>query len=67
MRLAVIGAGYWGPNLVRVFQQNNRVDSVVVCEIDGARRARVRTLFPTVELQSDLDTVLALLDREIVR
>ncbi|MDH3286073.1 MAG: Gfo/Idh/MocA family oxidoreductase, partial [Acidobacteriota bacterium] len=58
MKLAVIGAGYWGPNLVRVFVQHPDVRSVVVCDIDQSRLDRMLKLYPAVEVASDFDRVL---------
>ena len=46
LRIAVVGAGYWGPNLVRNFQASPDWDLVAVCDLDvdagpaGARVAR---------------------------
>ncbi len=59
MKLAVIGAGYWGPNLVRVFVQHPEVRSVTVCDIDPSRLDRMRTLYPVIDVSTDLDQVLA--------
>jgi len=59
MKVGVIGAGYWGPNLVRVFVQHPEVASVTVCDIDPARRDRMKKLYPVVELSSDIDALLA--------
>ena len=42
LRIAVVGAGYWGPNLVRNFQASPDWDLVAVCDLDldRARKAR---------------------------
>ena len=53
MKLAVIGAGYRGPNLVRVFSQHPRVERVTVCDIDPTRLERISKLHPTVALEAD--------------
>ena len=57
MNLAVIGVGYWGPNLVRVFSQHPRVGRVTVCDIDPARLERVSKLHPTVKLEGEASRV----------
>jgi predicted dehydrogenase len=59
MRVAVIGAGYWGPNLVRVFLQSPGVESVTVCDIDRTRLERMAGLYPAVKTEESLDRVLA--------
>ena len=48
MKLAVIGCGYWGPNLVRNFVQSNRVKEVICCDLDQKRLARMKILYPSV-------------------
>src|SRR6185312_12497626 len=53
MRIAVIGAGHWGPNLIRNF--DNPPASVVklVVERDGARLQQVRGRFPGAAVSED--------------
>ena len=40
--LAVIGAGYWGPNLIRNFAGIEACDLKVVCDRDPARLEALR-------------------------
>jgi predicted dehydrogenase len=63
VRTAVIGAGHWGPNLIRSFE--NPPASVVraVVDRDAARLAQVRARFPHVAIHEQVDQVLA--DRDI--
>lgn len=44
--LAVIGVGYWGPNLVRNFMSLGVFDEVVACDLDAGRLASVCSRFP---------------------
>ena len=37
LRVGVVGAGYWGPNLVRNFRGSPDWDLVAVCDLDEAR------------------------------
>jgi predicted dehydrogenase len=62
MKFAVVGAGYWGPNLVRTLL-GMRVEDVVVCDLDPARLEKIKTLYPPVEITTRFDDVLA--DRSI--
>src|SRR4051794_2758596 len=39
--VAVVGAGYWGPNLVRNFLTSPDWDLVAVCDLDVERARRV--------------------------
>src|SRR5215471_10530207 len=61
--VAVVGAGHWGPNLIRNFENPpaSRVKAVV--DRDRARLDQVRARFPRVEVTSELDAILA--DREV--
>src|SRR6476646_12252441 len=58
-RVAVIGAGYWGPNLVRNFRGSPDWDLVAVCDLDPARAAKVIGDRSTVEVETSLDSLLA--------
>src|SRR5690606_12082471 len=40
-RVAVVGAGYWGPNLIRNFLGSADWDLVAVCDLDETRARRV--------------------------
>ena len=41
LRAAVIGAGYWGPNLARNFRTSPDWDLVAVCDLDETRARKV--------------------------
>ncbi len=41
LRAAVVGAGYWGPNLARNFAASDRWELAAVCDLDADRAARV--------------------------
>jgi UDP-2-acetamido-3-amino-2,3-dideoxy-glucuronate N-acetyltransferase len=47
-RIACIGAGYWGKNLVRNFYELGVLSTV--CETDSQTRAQLQTLYPNVRL-----------------
>jgi predicted dehydrogenase len=53
MKIAVLGCGYWGPNLVRNFSQLNKVDELYCCDLDAKRLDRVKHLFPSVRGTQD--------------
>ena len=59
LRIAVIGAGYWGPNLVRNFRGNPNWDLVAVCDLDEARARKVIGARSTVEVETSLQRLLA--------
>lgn len=55
--IAVVGAGYWGQNLVRNMAGLGRL--VAVCDESPAVRSRMAALYPGVSVYEDLDGVLA--------
>lgn len=57
--VAVIGAGYWGPNLVRNFAGCAEFRLRWLCDLDKARAVRVLGPYSTVQATGDLDEVLA--------
>jgi predicted dehydrogenase len=57
--IAVIGAGYWGPNLVRNFGTSGEWDLVAVCDLDEARARRVIGRRSTVHVETSIEQVLA--------
>src|ERR1700761_8826670 len=57
--IAVVGAGYWGPNLVRNFRNSADWDLVAVCDLDEQRARKVIGARSTVEVETSLDRLLA--------
>ncbi|WIM99580.1 Gfo/Idh/MocA family oxidoreductase [Actinoplanes oblitus] len=57
--IAVIGAGYWGPNLVRNFQASQQFRLHWLCDLDVERARRVLGGYSTVQVTADLEEVLA--------
>jgi predicted dehydrogenase len=57
--LAVVGAGYWGPNLVRNFASSPEYRLTWLCDIDRSRAVQVLGPYSTVEVTDDLEVVLA--------
>lgn len=66
MKLAVIGCGYWGPNLVRNFVQSNKTDGIICCDLDKKRLERMKTLYPMVEVLTDYKELLERPDLQAV-
>jgi predicted dehydrogenase len=60
MKIAVIGLGYWGPNLVRNFLETEGIEGVVCCDLREQRLDRIRRQFPLVEVATNC---VALYDR----
>jgi predicted dehydrogenase len=58
-RVAVVGLGYWGPNLVRVLFERTDVEVVWICDCDQSRLDRLTRRYPGIRTTTDLDVVLA--------
>lgn len=56
--LAVVGAGYWGPNLVRNAMATASVDLRWLCDLDENRARRVLGSYSTISTTDSFDTVL---------
>ncbi len=59
MKAALLGYGYWGPNLARNLHQRLGADWVACVDPDPARRAEVARRYPWVRPMADVDGVLA--------
>jgi len=53
LRVAVIGAGYWGPNLVRNFSEAPGGEAVAVADLSAERLAAIKKRFPAVRTTQD--------------
>jgi predicted dehydrogenase len=63
LRVAVIGAGYWGPNLIRNLNEAPGADPVAVADLSDERLDAVHKRFPAVRTTKDHRELLA--DRSI--
>src|SRR5579875_2137773 len=64
--IAVVGTGYWGPNLVRNFRDSPEWDLVAVCDLDEARARSVLGRRSTVAVETSLERVLSRADVDAV-
>ena len=58
LNLAIVGVGYWGPNLVRNFSMLEDVNLTTVCDLDRSRLQQVKKQYPTVNLTTSIDEVV---------
>ena len=56
--VAIVGAGYWGPNLIRNFTSCPLTNVVAVCDKDKGRLAKVLAGYPGVAAVDNLETLL---------
>jgi predicted dehydrogenase len=48
IRVGIIGLGYWGPNLVRCFQESTECEVVYVCDRDEKKLNHICERFPKI-------------------
>lgn len=58
IRVGIIGVGYWGPNLVRCFQELPEVEVAYVCDRDTKKLDHILERFPSVTAVTDAEEVL---------
>ncbi|HUY36563.1 MAG TPA: Gfo/Idh/MocA family oxidoreductase [Pirellulales bacterium] len=58
LRAAVLGCGYWGPNLIRNFATCEATRLVAVCDLDRARLDRATAQYPAVKTYQSADDLL---------
>ncbi len=56
--VAVIGYGYWGPNLIRNFLETDGAQMAVCCDLDKERLARAAARNPGIQVTTDYQEVL---------
>ncbi len=59
INVAVIGAGYWGPNLIRNFAACGETNLIAACDKDLRRLQEVLEPYPAVESFDEVDALLA--------
>ena len=58
VNVAIIGAGYWGPNLIRNFSSLRECEVTTVCDRKAGRRSYVKEQFPGIPITADHNEVL---------
>lgn len=66
IRFAVIGYGYWGPNIVRNLQSVNGAQVVAICDKSQDNLERAQRAYPGVQVSSDCDAILTSPDIDAV-
>lgn len=59
VNVAIVGAGYWGPNLIRNFNGIEMCRVIWVCDPKEGRRGYVQARFPGIPVTGNLDQVLS--------
>jgi predicted dehydrogenase len=58
VRVAVVGLGYWGPNLVRNLHELPDADLVAACDLRPELLEKIRSRYPSVGTTTSYDDVL---------
>jgi predicted dehydrogenase len=57
--IGVIGCGYWGPNLIRNFAENERAQLRWICDTDEKRLNAIGRRYPATSIATDYRQLLA--------
>ena len=66
LRVAVVGAGYWGPNLIRNFASCPLTEVVAVCDANPSKLEGIRRNWGHLNLVSSLDQLIEMGTAEAV-
>lgn len=58
LRIAVVGCGYWGQNLLRNFRELDEAEVVTVCDFDLRSLARAKSRYPTIKTTQSYQSVI---------
>ena len=58
IKVAVIGCGYWGPNLIRNFIQIPESKAEYCCDLDKEKLKRIKSLYPDAKVTRNYQEVL---------
>jgi predicted dehydrogenase len=58
LNIAVVGCGYWGPNLVRNFSAFSDCELKLLCDTDANRLMHMKKLYPRLETTDNFDHVV---------
>jgi len=59
LNVALIGYGYWGPNLARNLHQLPGCTFAACCDLDATRLEKVAALYPGLHTTTDIDSLFA--------
>ena len=58
LNIAIVGCGYWGPNLVRNFSSLSESIVLKSCDSDSQRLKHMKKLYPDIETTSSYDDLI---------
>jgi predicted dehydrogenase len=66
IRVAVVGCGYWGPNLVRNVAELDSFRLTACCDVDAKRLQLIARRYPNVEITADVGILMERKDIDAV-
>ncbi len=66
VNIGVIGYGYWGPNIVRNFNNIEGGKVLSVCDLQQDALKKVRRVYPSIEVTSDCNDIISSKDIDAV-
>jgi predicted dehydrogenase len=58
-RVAIVGCGYWGQNLMRNFAELREVEIKAACDFNLTALARIKRRYPSVELEPNYQNIVS--------
>lgn len=58
INIAVVGCGYWGPNLIRNFNQLKTVGNVFACDKNQSHLSKIKEHFPNINTTSNFEDII---------
>lgn len=58
IKIGVIGCGYWGPNLIRNFAENEKAELAWLCDLDEKRLESFKRRYPTVKTSTNFQDLI---------
>lgn len=58
VKVAVVGYGYWGPNVLRAFNEIGQAQVVICCDLKENRLEIAKQRYPSVETTTDINDIL---------
>lgn len=58
MNIAVVGVGYWGPNVIRNFYKTSKANLKFVCDISIKNLEKIKIEYPEIKTTTDYNLVL---------
>jgi predicted dehydrogenase len=58
IKVGIIGAGYWGPNLIRNINNNSKASIVTVCDVRPGRLEFISGQYPGIGTTADMNEII---------